>query len=78
MHRIEAVPGGGEGEKRRVLQPAEMLDVPESTRTRVDPIDVDAVAAAVAFRRGVAADIGVERTCYHHRSFGTEATGGQR
>jgi hypothetical protein len=35
-----------------------MLDVPEGTRARVDPIDVDAVTAAVALRRGVAADIG--------------------
>ena len=40
---------------------AEMLDVREGAGAAVDAINVDAVAAAVALGRGVAADIGEER-----------------
>ena len=61
MHRVEVRAGGIDGEERRILQPAEMLDVAERAGAAIDAIDVDAVALAVPFGRGVAADIGEQR-----------------
>ena len=62
VHRVEMRSRAVEGEERRILQPAQMLDVGEGAGAAVDAIDVDAVALAVALGRGVAADIGEEGT----------------
>ena len=64
VNRVEMRPRAVEGEERRVLQPAQLLDVREGAAAAVDAIDVDAVALATALGRGVAADIGVEGTCH--------------
>ena len=58
VDRVEPRAGRVDREEGWVLQSAEMLDVAERAGAPVDPVDVDAVALAVAFGRGVAADVG--------------------
>jgi len=58
VNRVEARALGIDGEKRRILETAQALQVGEGAGVAVDAIDVDAVTVAVALRRRVAADIG--------------------
>ena len=58
MNRVEARAVGIDGEERRILEAAQVLQVAEGAGPAVDAIDVDAVALAVPLGRRVAADIG--------------------
>ena len=56
MHRPQPCPRSVYRKQRRVFQPTDILQMGPSTIAGVDTIDIDAVAAPVAIRRGVAAN----------------------
>src|SRR4029450_5115242 len=60
MNRVEARAVGIDGEERRILEAAQVLQMAEGAGAAVDAIDVDAVTLAVPLRRRGAADIGDE------------------
>ena len=60
VDRIEKSLGMVDGEERRINQ-RHLLHLRPVARNRVDPVDVDAVAMAFAFRRSEGADIGEHR-----------------
>src|ERR1039458_5847063 len=57
MHRIQHTVIVAQRKQRRIGQPVCMLHLFPGAAPRIDAIDVDAVPAAVAVRRGIATDI---------------------